>query len=208
MKISMISACAINTGYIGVNNKIPWHIPSDLKFFREYTKNKIVVMGRLTFESLPVFLTGRLSVILSSNPDLIQKRVDVLKAKGLVVSPILIMEDIDRFFDSIDAINESYTFDQDEIVIIGGESVYRDFMPICDKIVLSIVNCTVLGDKIFPDYSRYSFEDSEVLKDIQEEGDEYSYARMTMKRKSSNVVNFPDGNVLSKGELYKRLNRK
>lgn len=207
MKITLIAACAINTGYIGVNNTIPWHIPSDLKFFKAYTKNKIVVMGRKTFESLPVFLTGRLSVILTKQPDLVQKKVDELKAKGLKVSPILIMEDISQFFDSVDEINTSYAFDKDEIVIIGGQSVYSEFLPISDKLILSIVNCAVLGDRIFPDYSKYGLEQSELLMDIQEEGDEFSYSRMTLDAKPSNVVDFPDGNLLSKGELYKRLNR-
>lgn len=208
MNITLISACAINTGYIGVNNTIPWDIPSDLNFFKSYTKNKIVIMGRRTFESLPVFLTGRLSIVLTGKPDLVQKKVDELKATGKEVSPILVMDNIDRFFDSVEEINAVYAFDRDEVVVIGGESVYRDFLPICDKLILSIVNCAVLGDRIFPDYSKYSLETSELLEDIQEEGDEFSYSRMTMESKPSNVVDFPNGNLLSKGELYKRLNRK
>lgn len=55
MMVTMIVACSESTGVIGFKGKIPWSIPSDLKNFKEYTDNKIIIMGRATFESLPVF---------------------------------------------------------------------------------------------------------------------------------------------------------
>lgn len=203
MKITLIAACASRSGVIGKDGGIPWELPSDLKFFKEYTKNKICVMGRATFQSLPVFLVDRVSVVLTSNINLVEKRVDELKSNGLTPNPILIMEDVDELFNSLEEIVRQYGIKKDEIVIIGGESIYKEFLPYSDKIILSLVDCNVEGDRSFPAINKMIWEESELLRDVHEGGDEYSYSRMTLNSKPSNVYHFPDGKLMTKREVCK-----
>jgi len=169
MKITLIAACTSRTGVIGKDGGIPWKLPSDLRFFKEYTKNKICVMGRVTFQSLPVFLVDRVSVVLTSKIDSVSERVEELKSKGKTPSPILVMENVDEFFNSLEEIVRQYDVNKDEIVIIGGESVYKEFLPYSDKIVLSLVDCNVEGDRFFPAMNKLIWQESELLRDVHED---------------------------------------
>ena len=160
--ISLIVALASNR-VIGINGKLPWHIPSDLKRFKQLTENNIVVMGRKTFESLPFEngLPNRMNVVITSNPPE-NDESDVL------------------YYDFVD---ESLLRDMCEVTgkdvfVIGGASMYEQCFPFVDKAHLSIINSCIDGDTYFPDVDWYEWE-----KISDEDFPEYTYRVMERIKK-------------------------
>ena len=123
----MIAAIGRN-GELGYQNQLLWHIPSDLRHFKQYTTGKPVVMGRNTLVSLGRLLPNRTNIILTSN-----NRVPGGAIHAHSVQEVL-------------GIATRY----EEIVIIGGESVYRQFMPYCDTLVVTHVDGSFVADTYFP----------------------------------------------------------
>jgi dihydrofolate reductase len=131
-EITLIAAVAENNA-IGKNNQLLWHLPRDLRFFKEYTLGKVIVMGRLTFESVgrkP--LPNRTNVILTHQVG--------YEAPGIIVVHSL-AEAISRYSQ------------EPEICICGGEAVYREAMGIATRLVITRVYCSPQADTYFPDIS-------------------------------------------------------
>ena len=132
--ISMI-ACMAKNRVIGQNGNIPWHIKEDFQHFKRYTLNKAVLMGRTTFKSLNEKpLVNRTNYVLTSNIDLYKDRNDIIVINNL-----------------LDTLNE-YMNTNNELVIIGGEKVYKQCLPYCDEIILSVINKDYDGDTYFPEF--------------------------------------------------------
>ena len=158
MTVSMIVAKGINNE-IGADNKLLWHIPSDLKFFKETTMGKSIIMGRKTFESLPKALPGRKNIVISRNPD--------FSAPGAVVVT-----------DTEAALKESET---DEVFIIGGASIYEAFFPLATRLYITEVNFSCdYADVSFPDVD-LSLWDREVLKEGEENSLSFRHVLYTRK---------------------------
>ena len=128
--ISLIVAAATNNA-IGKNNQLLWHLPQDLKFFKNTTWGFPVIMGRKTFESVNKPLPGRTNIVISSNPD--------WKAEN-VVSAI----NLD------DAITKAAETNSNQFFIIGGGEIYKQAMPLADNIYLTRVHSEIDGDIFFP----------------------------------------------------------
>jgi dihydrofolate reductase len=129
-KISIIVAIAKNFA-IGRNNQLLWHIPSDLKRFKKITGGHQVIMGKLTYFSLPVRpLPNRTNVVITDN------REETFEGCKTVYS-------IDEAIDLCNDIDESF--------IIGGGSVYRQFLPHCNKLYLTVVHKEFEADTFFPE---------------------------------------------------------
>lgn len=130
--MNMILSADLNWG-IGCNNKLLVSIPSDMKFFREETTGKVVVMGRKTLESFPngMPLKNRTNIVLTQNPD--------FDVKGAVVvhSREALLEELKKYRD-------------DEIYVIGGESIYRMMLPYCDTVHVTKINFVYEADTYFP----------------------------------------------------------
>ncbi|WP_144509707.1 dihydrofolate reductase [Bacillus sp. FJAT-22090] len=141
---------------IGLNNKMPWHIPGDLAYFKEKTMNKGMVMGRKTFESIGRILPGRKNIIVTRNPS--------YKAEGAEVVTNL-----------TDAINMAEEF-HPEVMIIGGEQIFREVLPIADRLYVTLIQQQFEGDTFFP---TYNLEDWDLVDTSEEmktpEGTIYSY---------------------------------
>jgi dihydrofolate reductase len=134
MIISAIAAMD-RTGLIGNGMRMPWHLPGDLRRFRERTLGKPVIMGRRTFESLRAPLPGRLNIVLSHNPP--------SHAGGC------------RFARSIEnalEIAEDYVgrVEGDEVMIIGGGVVFEATVPLWDRLLFTVVEGNFQGDTYFP----------------------------------------------------------
>lgn len=130
--INMILACDKN-GCIGKDNKLPWHLPEDLERFKELTQGSTVVMGRKTYESLPMHpkgLPGRRNVVLSSTLEP-NDHIEVIK-------------ELHSYLDwALDSLEE-------DVWIIGGAEVYHSAMPYISKVVLTEVDVEVQdGDTWF-----------------------------------------------------------
>jgi dihydrofolate reductase len=128
--ISLVVAASANNA-IGKDNQLLWHLPKDLKFFKNTTWGMVVVMGRKTFESVNKPLPGRVNIVITSKPDWMAVGVWVAK-------------DLD------DAIAQAKTTNCKEIFIIGGGEIYKQTMPVADKIYMTRVHTTIDGDTFFP----------------------------------------------------------
>ena len=116
-------------GVIGKDNKLPWHCKEDLKHFKEITTGKHIVMGRKTFDSLPKMLPNRHHIVLTRDENFSHDGVEV--------------------FNDIDDLLVTYEGKED-LYIIGGAEIYRQFMEKCDKIEMTIINGFHEGDTFFP----------------------------------------------------------
>jgi dihydrofolate reductase len=144
MIISIIAAMSSNN-VIGRDGKIPWNSKEEMKFFKEKTMGKPIIMGRKTWDSLPKKpLPGRFNVVVTRNPDLIGLRGDENGADG----PIFV-DSVQMAVDCVDHLGL-------ECFIIGGEQLYKDAldMGIVDRMYLNVMNFSVVGDTYFPYYDR------------------------------------------------------
>jgi len=133
-KISMIAAIGRNRE-LGYKNKLLWHIPEDLKHFQKLTTSHAAIMGQKTYESIGKPLPDRLNVVLSKDPDL-----EILGAA--------VCNNIN------DAIQIAFDY-SDEIFIIGGGSIYAQFIDQADKLYLTFVDANFEADVYFPPYDKF-----------------------------------------------------
>jgi dihydrofolate reductase len=128
MGIAIIAAMSRNR-VIGSEGAIPWHIPADLRRFRELTLGHTVIMGRKTFEAIGRPLPGRKNVVVTGQRN--YAREDTLVVHSLT-----------------EAIESSDP--AEELFICGGSEIYRQALPLCAKIYLTIVDLDIEGDAYFP----------------------------------------------------------
>ncbi len=117
---------------IGYKNTIPWHLPQDLKQFKEHTTNKRIVMGNNTFKSIGKPLPNRHTIIITKN---IKENSD----------------NVSYVSDLISFLKENENTDE-EIMICGGASVYKAALPYCKKLYISLVEGKHMGDTFFPEF--------------------------------------------------------
>jgi dihydrofolate reductase len=132
MKISIIVAMAEGR-VMGKDNKLPWHIPEDLKWFKKHTASHPVVMGRKTFESIGNPLPGRKNIIIT-------------RQKSYSVEGVCVVHSLQS------ALNAAHTDDNDEIFIIGGESIFRQALGSTTRMYLTLIHASYEGDSFFPDF--------------------------------------------------------
>ncbi|MCK6392883.1 dihydrofolate reductase [Zoogloea sp.] len=132
--LALIAACG-HGRVIGIDNQLPWHLPEDMKFFRETTRGKPVIMGRKTWESLPdAFrpLPGRLNIVVSRNGD-------YQAAGGRVVGSLQA------------ALNAAS--DAEIAFVIGGAELFSQALPLADRLILTEIDQDYPGDAFFPAFS-------------------------------------------------------
>lgn len=134
MTLSIIVAMAQN-GVIGSDNQLPWHLPEDLKHFKSLTMGKALIMGRKTFDSIGRPLPGRLSVVVTRQPD--------WGCEG-----VLVASSLDR---AIELAGENGPAGANEIMIIGGGEIYRQALPLVSRLYVTRVGIRVEGDTCFPE---------------------------------------------------------
>ena len=144
MSISLVAAMAKNR-VIGKDNSLPWPRHSaDMAHFRRLTMGKVVIMGRKTYESLPRRLEGRLNIVMSSDPLYRISETFVWKKPRL------------EGFISVTSVEEALyfarLFTDRSIMIIGGETVYRQFLPLAEKMFITLVDINADGDTTFPEF--------------------------------------------------------
>ena len=139
IEIVHIVACDLN-GCIGNNGELPWHLPADLKRFKELTSGGVVVMGRKTFESLDCKpLPNRVNIIITNDP---QFMVDHERSKAICYSSISVAIDAAKFAAKLRGLKEVW--------IIGGQSIYEQTMPYVDRIELTSISDKFNGDTYYP----------------------------------------------------------
>ncbi|WP_419723708.1 type 3 dihydrofolate reductase [Vibrio sinaloensis] len=116
---------------IGNENSMPWHLPADFAWFREHTLGKPVIMGRKTYESIGRPLPQRHNIVIS--------RDATLEIEGVTVVPSI-----------EDALASAG--DVEEVMVIGGGSIYKAFLPLAQKLYLTFIEAKIDGDTRFPDW--------------------------------------------------------
>jgi dihydrofolate reductase len=131
MLVSVIVAASENN-VIGRENQLPWHLPADLKYFKQTTLGKPIIMGRKTFESVGRPLPGR--------PNIVITRQQNYSREGIIVT------------DSLNAALEAaQTFDTGEVFITGGSEIFKQALPLLvERVYLTRVHANVEGDAFFP----------------------------------------------------------
>jgi dihydrofolate reductase len=127
----MVVAASTNN-VIGYRGRLPWRLPDDLRRFRLLTMGKPVVMGRKTYGSIGRPLPGRRNIVVSRNRTLTLDGCDVVASPDEALALIA-------------------GSDAGEVMIIGGESLYRDFLPRVERIHMTRVHASIEGDAFFPE---------------------------------------------------------
>lgn len=133
--ISHITALSKNR-VIGDKGRLPWHLSEDLKFFKEKTLNKCIIMGRKTFDSLGKPLPKRHNIVITRNPDWIVGGVDVFS-------------DVETAIKHAQSLAGTYG---EEIMIVGGAEIYKLTLPLADRLYLTEIDQTVSGDAYYPEW--------------------------------------------------------
>jgi len=134
-KLSAIVAKSRNN-VIGIDGGLPWHLSSDLKFFKKTTLGKPVLMGRTTWEGLPFPLPGRPNLILTRNKNYFSPDAEIFHT---------VKDLVGRGYEIAGAQNLK------EVMVIGGAMLYGTLLPYCDRLYISDVNTDLKGDAFFPE---------------------------------------------------------
>ncbi|MFJ6210245.1 dihydrofolate reductase [Lysinibacillus sp. NPDC092081] len=143
-----------NNYVIGYENGMPWHLPGDLKYFKEKTMGKPMIMGRKTFESIGRPLPGRRNIVIT--------RDDSYHADGIEV---------------VTSLEGALALagDVPEIMIIGGEQIFRLCMDIADRLYITKINHSFNGDTYFPKYEQDYVQVSSDAPETAPEGYTFQY---------------------------------
>ena len=168
MKLSLIAAMAQNR-VIGRNNKLPWYLPEDLKYFKRVTMGKPLIMGRKTFESLGKPLPGRPHIIITRDESYAYPGCHIVhnieSALGRAESLLLIDGG-------------------DEVVVIGGAEIYGLMLPEVNRMYLTKVHHSVEGDAEFPEFNGENWQEIAREDFSAEPPNEYDYSFVVYDRKT------------------------
>ncbi len=161
MRISLVVAASANN-VIGVEGRLPWRLPGDLRHFKQLTMGKPVIMGRLTRESIGRPLPGRRNIVISRNPDYVAEGCDVVTSPAAALAA---------------------AGDADEVMIIGGGQVYNLFRAQAQRLYLTRVDVRVEGDAFFapPRDDEWRLINSEAHP--ADDANEYAYEIRTYERR-------------------------
>jgi len=161
MNISIIVAMSKNR-VIGRDNDMPWHLSNDLKNFKKITMGKMVVMGRLTYQSIGRPLPNRQNIVLSRN---------------FVDTNVLIFNNLQEVL--------NFSKDEDEVFIIGGEDIYRQTINKANKIYLTTIDEEIAGDKYFPDIDLSSWDKISSENYIKDENNSHNFQSEVYLKKNT-----------------------
>jgi dihydrofolate reductase len=162
-KVSLIVAMSENR-VIGRAGGLPWHLPDDLKHFKRLTLERTVIMGRKTFESIGRPLPQRRNVVITRNRG--------WSAEGVEVAHSL-PEALAR------------TAWGDEIFVIGGEQVYRDALPLADRIYLTLVHAAVEGDAYFPRFDQSQWRVTQSINHLADDRHAHAFTFLLYERQGA-----------------------
>lgn len=171
MSLALIVAKARNHT-IGRDNKLPWYLPNDLKYFKQVTLGKPIIMGRKTYDSIGKPLPGRTNIVITRQSDYRPANqndsvrvVDSFEAAQQLAEQILIVNG------------------QSEAMIIGGAEIYRLALPMVDRMYITEVHAEVEGDAFFPEFDQQQWQ-TVAREDFAAEGpNPYDYSFVVYQRR-------------------------
>lgn len=152
LTVALIAAVAENR-VIGVDGEMPWHYPADLRHFKETTIGSPVIMGRRTYESIAARIGGplpdRTNIVLSSRDRDYDDGVRV----------------VDSVATALSAARESLPTNSETVYVIGGASIYEQFLPLADRLIITEIPEAPDGDTLFPAWNRDRWRDVDRERD-------------------------------------------
>jgi len=158
----LIAAVARN-GVIGIENRLPWRLPEDLRHFKATTLGHPVLMGRKTWESLGRPLPGRLNIVITRNPE--------YPAAGAVV--------VGSLQAALEAASAAAPGER-EVYLIGGAELYGQALAQADRLLLTEIDADFAGDAYFPDYDRKLWRETDRQAAVSADG--LAFAFVTYQR--------------------------
>ncbi len=165
--LSALVAMDVNR-VIGKQNQLPWHLPADLKHFKELTTGHIIIMGRKTHVAIGKPLPNRINVILTRD-------------KTFNAPHCLVVNSLEE------ALQCSASHEPKEIFIIGGADIYRQFLPYIQRIHLTVVHHAFDGDTFFPELRADVWQEGEQEYHAADEANHYAYSFSTWERKTAST---------------------
>ncbi len=160
-KITIIAAMARNRA-IGLDGKMPWHLPGELGHFKAATMGKPIVMGRKTWESIGRPLPGRQNIVVTGNGSFQAPGCDLAGSLELAL-------ELAR---------------GEEVMIIGGGQLYRQSLAFCDRMILTVVDCEPEADTWFPDWQTEEWQQAGTRTEIADDRNPYAYQVFEWVRKT------------------------
>ncbi|WP_443939672.1 dihydrofolate reductase [Pedobacter sp. MW01-1-1] len=148
---------------IGKDNQLLWHMPADLKFFKETTSGHTVVMGRKTFDSVGRPLPKRRNIVITRAKDLKIEQVEVVN--------------------SLEEAIELTKQEEKPVFIVGGAEIYRQALPLCNTLYLTTIHHVFDADTFFPEINRTEWEEISKERHPADEKNPYDYTFEVLKRK-------------------------
>lgn len=161
--LSIIVAIA-NKNVIGKDNKLIWHLPEDLKRFKEITSGHKIIMGRKTFESLGRVLPNRKHIILCNDMDM-----------NIDNENVEVLDDISKL--------DKYISSEEECFVIGGATIYKLLMPYANKMYITKINESFEGDVWFPEIKEEIWKEVSKEKGIKNDQNPFDYEYITYIKK-------------------------
>ena len=161
MKLALIVATD-KRGLIGKDNDLPWHLSADLQYFRKVTMGKPIIMGRNTHESIGRPLPGRQNIIVTKNSN--------YKAEGCTV--------VSSIDDALSA-----ALNAEEVMVMGGASLYTQLLPQADTLYLTLVDAELEGDTWFPEWHSDDWQQISREDHFADDKNEYPYSFIIYERK-------------------------
>jgi dihydrofolate reductase len=146
---------------IGKGNKLPWDMPADMKHFRDLTRGKPVIMGRKTFESIGHPLPNRKNIVITSD--------STFQYEGCTV-----VHSIEEALHSAE--------ETEEMMVIGGSSIYEQFLPHANRIYLTVIDQEFDGDAYFPEFDMAQWRETEREEHPADEKNSYPYTFLTFEK--------------------------
>lgn len=161
-QVSMIVAMTDN-GVIGSQNKLLWHLPNDLQYFKAVTMGKPIIMGRKTFDSIKRPLPGRQNIVLT--------RQDAATFPGC---------------DVVSSVEEALKVAKgEEVMIVGGAEIYKLFLPLATKMYVTWVDANLSGETVFPLWNRLDWEVQSEEAHVMDQKHAYAYTFTVYHRGTS-----------------------
>jgi dihydrofolate reductase len=168
--LSLVVAVGEN-GAIGFEGELPWRLSSELKHFRKVTMGKPIIMGRRTYDSLGRCLDGRLNIVVTRD-----RGFEVLPG-GVAAHSLGEALELAR--------EETARTGADEIALIGGEALFKESLPVADRLYFTEVHASPEADTWFPEWDRSLWE--EVARESFEPGpkDDHAFSIVVLERKKA-----------------------
>lgn len=159
-QISIVVAISENNA-IGKDNQLLWHLPADLKHFKNITTGHTIIMGRKTYDSIGKPLPNRRNIIITRQKDLNLEGVEVVNSLEEALS---------------------LSKDEEEVFIIGGAEIYKQSVAVSHRIYLTRVHQEFEADAFFPELDNESWKEVEKVDHLPDEKNKFAYTFSTLER--------------------------